>query len=160
MLRNVLLVDAPLICDIYNHHVLNTIVTFEEEPVSLEEMERRIAHITKTHPWIVYEETGTVIAYAYATDWKARSAYRFSVESTVYVAEGYKSRGIGKSLYTELLKQLNTRKIHSVIGGIALPNDSSIKLHESLGFEKIGQFKEVGLKFGKWVDVGYWEFIF
>jgi phosphinothricin acetyltransferase len=91
--------------------------------------------------------------------WKERSAYRFSVESTVYIAEGRIRRGIGAALYRELLPELRRRGAHYVIGGIALPNDASVALHEKLGFTKIGQFVEVGFKHGRWVDVGYWALL-
>jgi phosphinothricin acetyltransferase len=107
----------------------------------------------------VWEEDGAIAGYAYATEWKERSAYRFSVESTVYVAPGLAGRGIGTRLYEALLAELQRRKVHCVIGGISLPNDASVALHERLGFVKIGHFKEVGWKFDRWVDVGYWELV-
>lgn len=151
--------DAAQICAIYNHHVLNTVVTFEETPVSPDEMARRIDTVTEKWPWFVWEEQGAVAGYAYAGMWKERSAYRFSVESTVYVAENRVRRGIGAALYRALLPGLKARGAHYVIGGIALPNDASVALHEKLGFEKIGHFKEVGFKHGRWVDVGYWTLI-
>ena len=92
--------------------------------------------------------------------WKARSAYRFSVESTVYIDQNSIGNGIGSLLYKELLSNLKNSRIHSVIGGIALPNPSSIALHEKYGFKKVAQFKEVGIKFDKWIDVGYWQLQF
>ena len=151
--------DAPSICAIYNHHVMNTVVTFEEEAVADEEMARRVKEIGERWPWLVAEEQGTVAGYAYAAPWKARSAYRFSVESTVYLAPGFARRGIGTLLYQALMDELRKRQVHCVVGGIALPNPASVALHEKLGFAKIGHFKEVGWKFGQWVDVGYWELI-
>lgn len=159
MTRNVTVNDAKAICDIYNHHVLNTVVTFEEEPVSVEEMQSRIANISAKYPWLVYEQEGVVAAYAYASQWKVRSAYKHTVESSIYVAEGHIGKGIGRALYSELNDQLKEMGIHAVIGGAALPNDASVKLHEALGFNYIGSFKEVGFKFNKWVDVGYWELV-
>jgi len=160
MIRNVTTNDAAAICEIYNHHVLNTTVTFEEEPVSIATMQQRISEVSVNHPWIVYLLNDTLVAYAYATLWKTRSAYRYSVESTIYVTKDLSGQGIGKKLYAALMDTLSDGGIHAVIGGIALPNDASVKLHESLGFYKIGHFKEVGRKFGSWVDVGYWELIF
>jgi phosphinothricin acetyltransferase len=159
MIRPCRLSDAQQICEIYNHHVLNTVVTFEETPVSVDEMARRIGVVTEKWPWFVWEEQGAIAGYAYATMWKERSAYRFSVESTVYIAEGRIRRGIGAALYRELLPELRRRGAHYVIGGIALPNDASVALHEKLGFTKIGQFVEVGFKHGRWVDVGYWALL-
>jgi phosphinothricin acetyltransferase len=159
MIRACRLADAAQICEIYNHHVLNTVVTFEEIPVSVEEMARRIGAVTEKWPWFVWEEQGAIAGYAYAGMWKERSAYRFSVESTVYVAENRVRRGIGAALYRALLPELKVRGAHYVIGGIALPNDASVALHEKLGFEKIGHFREVGFKHGRWVDVAYWQLV-
>jgi phosphinothricin acetyltransferase len=138
---------------------LNTVVTFEEQEVTTEEMQRRIGEVQQHHVWLVYETDGVVAGYAYAGMWKARSAYKHSVESSIYLSEDEKGKGIGKSLYFALIVELRNRDIHAVIGGVALPNDVSIRLHEALGFKKIGQFHEVGLKFGQWVDVGYWELV-
>jgi len=105
------------------------------------------------------EEDGVVTGYAYASAWKTRSAYRFSVESTVYVAADHCGRGIGTRLYRALIAALREQNVHYVTGGIALPNPASVALHERLGFRKNGHFSEVGFKFGRWVDVGYWELI-
>lgn len=159
MLRDCRPADAPDICRIYNHFVLNTVVSFEEEPVSEPEMAGRICQVTETLPWLVWEEAGTLSGYAYATAWKARSAYRFSVESAVYVAPDMARRGIGRQLYEALLAELRRREVHSVVGGIALPNDASVALHERLGFSRIGHFREIGWKLGRWVDVGYWQLV-
>jgi phosphinothricin acetyltransferase len=151
--------DASRICDIYNHYVRETVTTFEDEPVCEHEMVRRISDVTARFPWLVWEQSGETLGYAYATPWKARSAYRFSVETTVYLAPDFAGRGIGSQLYRALIDDLKGRSIHCAIGGIALPNPASIALHEKLGFSKIGQFEEVGWKFGRWVDVGYWELV-
>jgi phosphinothricin acetyltransferase len=159
MLRPCVPADAAGICEIYNHFVRETIVTFEEQLVPEREMAERIRRISRSWPWFVWEEDGAIAGYAYATEWKERSAYRFSVESTVYVAPGLAGRGIGTRLYEALLAELQRRKVHCVIGGISLPNDASVALHERLGFVKIGHFKEVGWKFDRWVDVGYWELV-
>lgn len=159
LIRKVQPYDAAAICDIYNHHVLHTIVTFEEEPVTVTGMERRIADVTLRYPWLVYHAEGHVVAYTYATTWKIRSAYRHTVEAAIYVAEEKTGRGVGRRLYTQLIAELKELGIHCIIGGIALPNEGSIKLHESLGFRKIGEFNEVGKKFGNWINVGYWTLI-
>jgi phosphinothricin acetyltransferase len=151
--------DAAAICEIYNSFVRDTIITFEETPVSTAEMAQRISDVTARFPWLVAEEQGAIAGYAYATPWKARSAYRFSVETTVYVAPGHVRRGVGAALYRDLIAALRKLDVHCAVGGIALPNPASVALHEKLGFKKIGQFVEVGRKFDRWVDVGYWELI-
>jgi L-amino acid N-acyltransferase YncA len=159
MLRPCKPADAESICSIYNHYVLETAVTFEEVPVKAAEMARRIADVTAKFPWLVWEQEGKVVGYAYASLWKERSAYRHSVESTVYLAPEATGQGIGTQLYAALLTELRSRQVHCAIGGIALPNEASVALHEKVGFTKIGHFREVGWKFGAWVDVGYWEIL-
>ncbi len=149
--------DAQKICDIYNVYVTNTCITFEEDPVSVEEMAGRIENVVKDLAWLIYEEDGRILGYAYYTKWRVRSAYKYSVESTVYVDNNFKGKGIGRKLYTALIEKALTQDIHVVIGGIALPNPESVVLHEKMGFEKVAQFKEVGYKHNQWVDVGYWE---
>ena len=149
--------DAVRIAEIYNHYVLNTTVTFEEEPVASAEMERRIREYTATHPWLVREEEGTVAAYAYATGWRGRSAYRWSAELTVYVHQAFLRRGMGLGLYGELLPRLKALDFKALVAGIALPNEGSVALHEKLGFKKVAHFEDIGRKFDCWIDVGYWE---
>ena len=150
--------DADQMAAIYNHYVVNTVVTFEEEPVSGAEMRRRMDEVAAVSlPWLAAESDGRVVGYAYATKWKARSAYRFSVETTVYLADGLGKLGLGSGLYEELFRRLDALGIHAVIGGIALPNDASVALHEKFGMRKVAHFSEVGFKFGGWVDVGYWQ---
>jgi L-amino acid N-acyltransferase YncA len=151
--------DAADLCSIYNHYVLETVVTFEEVPVPVEEMARRIADVTSRLPWLVWDRAGVICGYAYASSWKERSAYRYSVESTVYLSPHMTGQGIGTLLYSALLDALRATKVHCAVGGIALPNPASAALHEKLGFTKIGHFREVGWKFGRWVDVGYWEIV-
>ena len=151
--------DAAVIAAIYNSYVRDTVITFEETPVGADEMARRITETTARFPWLAWDDGGTVIGWAYATAWKARSAYRFSVETTVYVAASHQGRGIGAALYGALIEDLRARKLHSAVGGIALPNPASIALHEKFGFKKIAHFAEVGRKFDRWVDVGYWQLI-
>jgi len=159
MMRKIISEDIPKICEIYNYYIENTIITFEEETISNEEMEKRVNEINSTLPFLVYEDDGEIKGYAYASKWKGRCAYRFSVESTVYLEPGYDGKGFGTKLYTQFLCDLREKNIHAVIGGIALPNDPSRRLHEKLGFKKVAHFPEVGFKFNKWIDVGYWELI-
>jgi len=159
MIRPVKIEDAPALAEIYNYYILNSIATFEETIIGGEEMEKRIQNVIPQLPWLVYEEEGQVIGYAYANQWKARSAYRYSIESTVYLKHGETAKGVGTELYQHLLKKLSAFNVHSIIGGISIPNAASVHLHEKLGYEKVAHFKEVGYKFGKWIDVGYWELI-
>ena len=157
VIRRVVPGDAAAIAAIYNHHVVNTIVTFEETPVDDAEMRRRIADIDASHAWFVAQDGGRVAAYAYASAWRARSAYRRSVETTVYVASDAMGRGLGTKLYDALLRELAQRGFHCAMGGIALPNAGSVALHERMGFAKVAHFREVGWKLGRWIDVGYWQ---
>jgi phosphinothricin acetyltransferase len=150
--------DAGRICAIYNHYVTTTTVSFEEDAVGAQEMAQRIADVAAAGlPWLVLEVDGALAGYAYATKWRVRPAYRYSVESTVYLDKDCTGRGLGRTLYGALLDELRKRELHLVIGGIAQPNAGSVGLHEALGFRKVAHFSEVGMKFGRWVDVGYWE---
>lgn len=158
VLRPATAADAQFIARIYNHYVQNTVVTFEEEPLSAEAMATRIADIhSLSLPWLVAEIENVIVGYAYATKWKARHAYRYSVETTIYLEHGRQRHGIGSTLYSGLLSRLRERGIHVAIGGAALPNDASVALHEKLGFEHVATFRQVGFKHGRWVDVAYWQ---
>ncbi len=152
--------DVPRLCEIYNHYIRETVVSFEEQPIEVAEMARRIADVRARFPWLVVEAEDGIAGYAYASPWKARSAYRFAAESTIYLAPESLGRGLGTRLYAELLAALRRCDVHRAVGCIALPNAASVALHERLGFRKIGIFDEVGWKFGRWVDVGYWELAF
>jgi phosphinothricin acetyltransferase len=157
MIRPVLPTDAPALADIYNPYVRDTIITFEEEPVSVAEMGARIAKVTATYPWLVWEEDGVVLGYAYGSTWRTRHAYRFAAETTVYLAPGHHGKGRGAAPYQALLAELKQRGFHSALGCLGLPNEPSVRLHEKLGFRKVGHMTEAGWKFGAWVDVGFWE---
>jgi L-amino acid N-acyltransferase YncA len=159
MIRRCRAQDAAAICEIYNPYIRDTVITFEETPVEATEMARRIERVTERLPWLVWDQDGSIEGYAYAAAWRQRSAYRYSVEGTVYVAESRTGRGIGTALYRALIEDLKTRDVHSVIGAIALPNPASVALHEKLGFLPLGKFSDVGYKLGRWVDVGYWELL-
>jgi phosphinothricin acetyltransferase len=159
MIRSATPVDAARVCEIYNHYVLTDVATFEEEPVPLEEMQQRIDDVQKKFFWLVYEDGGDVIGYAYAGKWKARAAYRHSVELSVYVSPERHGRGIGKQLYAELLRRLRATDVHCVVGGVAGDNAASMALHLSFGFEKVACFRDVGHKFGRWIDVTYFQLL-
>jgi phosphinothricin acetyltransferase len=152
--------DAEAIARIYNYYIRNTVVTFEDEPVTVQAMTARVAEVQKLSlPWLVAEAKDEMVGYAYANHWKTRSAYRFSVETTVYIQHGLEGRGIGKTLYSALLPILRARGVHVAIGGAALPNAASAALHESLGFEQVATFRQVGFKHDRWVDVAYWQLV-
>jgi phosphinothricin acetyltransferase len=150
--------DAASICAIYNTYIATTTISFEEEAVTEQDMAHRIADVGAADlPWFVLEVEGKLAGYAYATKWRVRPAYRHSVESTIYLDQAFLGRGLGRVLYGALLDELRKRECHRVIGGIALPNEGSIGLHEHFRFRKVAHFTEVGMKFGRWIDVGYWE---
>lgn len=159
MIRNATPADAAALARIYNRYVLETTITFEETAVPDGEMASRIAEVQAAGlPWLVaVDDAGTVLGHAYASKWKGRCAYRFALETTVYLDASAHRQGIGRQLYERLLTLLRDAGMHVAIGGIAQPNEASIALHEKLGFRKVGQFEEVGFKFGRWVDVGYWQ---
>jgi L-amino acid N-acyltransferase YncA len=157
-IRTAALDDAEQIAEIYNHFVLTSTITFEEEPVAVAEMAQRVADIQASAlPWLVATRDHRVIGFAYAHKWKARAAYRFSTEVTVYVRAGLGNSGTGSRLYAQLFAALKAGGTHAVIGGVALPNEASLRLHRKFGFEKVAHFKEVGFKFNRWIDVTYWQ---
>ncbi len=150
--------DAGSLARVYNFYVTDTIVTFEEEPVSAAGMMSRLQDVQAALlPWLVAERAGEVVGYACATKWKERYGYRFSAEVSVYLDPDQRGLGIGSKLYQRLLQLLRLGGVHVAIGGIALPNDASVALHEKFGFERVAWFKEVGFKFNRWIDVAYWE---
>jgi len=161
MIRPALPADAQDIARIYNYYILNSVISFEEQVVTAQAMVERLNEVgAASLPWIVVERSGSVVGFAYASRWKDRSAYHYSVESTIYLESAVLGAGYGTQLYQSLLTELRRKEVHTVIGGVALPNPASIRLHEKLGFRKVAHFKEVGLKFGRWVDVGYWQLTF
>jgi len=150
--------DAGAVSRIYNHYVEKTHVTFEEDAITPDEMARRIQGVADgDFPWIVAQRSGRLVGYAYVCPWRPRKAYRCSVEATVYIDPTLTGQGIGSQLYGALLPALAVRGIHVVVGVIALPNDASVRLHERFGFTKVAHLDEIGFKFGRWIDVGYWE---
>jgi L-amino acid N-acyltransferase YncA len=158
MIREAKLCDAAALTDIYNYYILNTIVTFEEQSITALDMSNRITEVTDAElPWLVAEQNHEIVAFAYASKWKGRFAYRYSAEVTIYLSHSMTSKGVGSALYSELFLRLRGSSIHVVLGGISLPNDASIALHEKFGMSKAAHFDEVGFKFGNWVDVAYWQ---
>lgn len=158
MIRPVLPEDVPALCAIYNHYVANTIITFEEQLVTEADLLARIRKVEQAGLcWLVADTGQDVVGYAYAAAWKERAAYRHSVETTVYLAPAHTGQGWGTRLYAALFAELRKRPVHIAIGGIALPNAASVALHEKFGMKKVAHFSEVGCKFGKWIDVAYWQ---
>jgi L-amino acid N-acyltransferase YncA len=150
--------DAVAIAEIYDHYIANTVITFEEEPVPAAEIAARMEGVrAEALPWLVAEEARRVVGYAYAAKWHKRSAYRFTAEVTVYLAPDATGRRLGTRLYAELFPLLEARGVHAAIGGIALPNEASVALHERFGMRKVSHFPQVGFKLGRWVDVGHWQ---
>jgi len=153
--------DAGALAEIYNHYVLNTVVSFEELPVAAEEMALRIdRNGAAGWPWLVAEaEGGAPAGYAYAGPWQVRCAYQHTVELTIYLSPRHAGAGLGTRLYGQLFEALRDTPAHTAIGAIALPNPASVALHEKFGMTRVGQFREVGFKFGRWIDVGYWQVV-
>lgn len=150
--------DAAAIAALYNPYVIGTSITFETQPVDASTMAGRVADVQAAGlPWLVMNDADALLGYAYATPWRARAAYRHSVETTVYIREGLVGQGHGRTLYSRLMDELARAPVHAVIAGIALPNKASIALHECMGFHKVAHFEQVGCKFNRWVDVGYWQ---
>lgn len=158
MIRSATVEDAEDILNIYSYYVLNTHSTFELVAPSIKDFRDKIAF--SNYPWLVIEQEQQIVGYAYATQWKLREAYRQTAEVSIYLEKDASGNGYGSLLYRELIDLLKRQNYHALLAGISLPNDSSIKLHEKLGFHKVGEFKDVGYKFDRWVDVGYWELVF
>jgi L-amino acid N-acyltransferase YncA len=149
--------DAAAIAAIYAPIVRETAISFEIEPPTAAEMAGRIETTLAAHPWLVAEAAGFVAGYAYAAAHQARGAYRWSVNTTVYVAEGRRGAGVGRTLYGSLIPILRRQGFRSAFAGIALPNEASVALHQAMGFEALGVYRDVGFKFGRWHDVGWWR---
>ena len=149
--------DAAPIAAIYAPCVRSTPISFEVVAPSPAEMAERIVNTLPRYPWLVEERDGAVAGYAYAGPYAQRVCYRWSVTTSVYVRDDYRHQGIGRRLYRALLALLAEQGFRSAYAGITLPNAGSVGLHEALGFRKVAHFAEGGMKFGRWVDVGYWE---
>ena len=149
--------DAEAVLAIYAPIVSETSISFELEPPTVEEMQRRIETTLAKLPWLVCEVDEQIMGYAYASRHRERAAYQWSVDVSVYVAEWARGKGVGRKLYTPLLGILQDLGYYSALAGIALPNPASIGLHESMGFKPIGVYRNIGYKLGAWRDVGWWQ---
>ncbi len=149
--------DAEAIAAIYAPIVERTAISFEEVAPSIDDTRARIEEIGETWPWLVFDDGGGVLAYAYASGHRTRAAYRWSVDVSAYVREDARGRGLARALYEVLFGILAAQGFHRAYAGIGLPNEASIALHRSVGFEPVGVYREVGYKFGAWRDVSWWE---
>lgn len=160
LIRPAEVTDAATIAAIYNHYVEHTAISFEEQAVPVDEMASRITTVLQQDlPYLVAELGNEVVGYCYATPWKARAAYRYSVEVTVYVAATAQGRGLGYALYQQLFAALRAAGYHAALGGIVQPNPSSVALHEKCGMTQVAQLPDIGFKFGQWHSVGYWQLL-
>lgn len=159
MIRDVHIEDAHDIAAIYNYYIKNTTITFEELEIDAEEISNRIKSVTENFPWIVYEVDGRVVGYAYVSPFKSRSAYKNSVESSIYIDHEFRGRGVGTLLYKEIIRMCVFRNYHTILGITTYPNDKSVLLHQKFGFEKVAHYKEVGYKFNTWIDVAVWQLL-
>lgn len=158
-IRHATIDDAAQIADIYNYYITSTHHTFETEPLEAADMEARIKEVTNGYPFLVADDDGEVVGYAFAAQFKLRQAYEHAAEVSIYVRNEAKQKGIGTRLYDRLFEELADTLTHAIVAGIALPNDPSIAFHEKLGFRKVAHFQEVGYKLGRWIDIGYWELL-
>lgn len=145
--------DAPAIAEIYAPIVRESAISFEFDPPDEEEIAGRIARTLQTHPWLVAEDGSAILGYAYASQFRARVAYRWTCEVSAYVDPKARNAGIGRALYEQLLALLRRQKFHTALAIVTLPNAASIGFHESFGFEHAGVLREVGYKFARWHDV-------
>lgn len=149
--------DAAQIAAIYAPIVTDTHISFEERAPSVDEMRRRITAYGTTHPWLVAIEDGAILGYAYATAHRDRAGYRWSADSSIYLADGARRRGLGTRLYVELFRILKVQRFHNVFAGVTLPNDASVALHRKLGFTRVGIYRSVGFKCGSLYDTSWWQ---
>ena len=157
IIRDAEVTDAAAIVEIYAPFVCSSSISFEALPPTVEEMAKRIEHSTWRWPWLVCELDGRIAGYSYARPFRTRSAYQFTAETTVYVDPSFKRQGAGLTLMQHLQSRLLTAGHRVAVAGITLPNESSVALHDRLGFKPVGVFPSVGRKFQAWHDVGFWS---
>lgn len=157
VIRSATEADAQAITDIYTPIVEETHISFETTPPSIDEMARRIRNTATRLPWLVCENEGRVVGYAYASPHNDRSAYQWSVNTSVYVAKEWQRDGVARGLYESLFELVQLQGLYTAYAVIALPNPPSVAFHESIGFERVGVYRNAGFKDGEWHDVGHWE---
>jgi phosphinothricin acetyltransferase len=148
--------DAEQVQAIYAPYCY-TPISFELGPPSVEDMRSRLAKVLHQYPWLLCEDGGEVLGYAYASQHRERPAYRWSVDSTVYVRQGGQRRGVGRALYASLLAVLPLQGYVNTYAGVTLPNPASVGLHEAMGFQPVGVYRQVGFKCGAWHDVAWFQ---
>jgi L-amino acid N-acyltransferase YncA len=149
--------DTAGILAIYAPYCLSSHVSFETAAPSNAEMRERITRITDEYPWLVAETSGEVAGYVYASQHRARPAYRWAVDVAVYIGRAHQRRGLGRALYTSLFAILREQAYFKAYAGITMPNAGSVGLHTALGFQPVAVFPKVGYKLGRWLDVGWWQ---
>jgi L-amino acid N-acyltransferase YncA len=147
--------DAEACAAIYAPYVTGTAITFENEPPTVAQMAARIATALRTHAWVVLEDRGRVVGYAYGGAFKSRAAYRWACEVSVYLEDGRRRTGGGRALYSTLLERLAQRGFRTAVAGMTLPNEASVGLHKAMGFEPVGTYRRIGWKHGAWHDVAW-----
>jgi phosphinothricin acetyltransferase len=152
-IRSIAPYDAQAVTEIYAPFVTDSATSFEAVAPDAAEIRKRIAEITPRYPWLVFEASGTVLGYAYASQHRSRHAYQWSTDVSVYIHESARNRQVGRALYTALLDLLRRQGYFNAYAGITLPNPGSVRLHESMGFATVGVYSRVGFKFGRWHDV-------
>jgi phosphinothricin acetyltransferase len=148
--------DAEQVQTIYAPYC-RTPISFEAEPPSVEEMRGRLAKVLEPYPWLVCEDGGEILGYAYAGQHRERAAYLWSVDTSIYIRQGRQRRGLGRALYTSLLAVLPLQGYINAYAGATLPNPASVGLHEAMGFQLVGVYRQVGFKYGRWHDVAWFE---
>lgn len=154
MIRNAEEKDIPRIVDITNYYIRHSTANFEEHPTDAAEQLTVMRHVSDAGcPYLVWEDeaSGLTLAYCYAHPWKIKSAYRLTLETTIYVDHACIGQGIGTRLYEELIAQCRAKGFHTLIADITDENEASIRMHERLGFKPVSHFREVGMKFGRWL---------
>jgi L-amino acid N-acyltransferase YncA len=149
--------DAAACAAVYAPYVRDTVISFEGWPPDVAEMQRRIEQVSSSYPWLVAEDDGTVIGYAYASAHRERASYRWTVDVAVYIAAEQHGRGVGRGLYETLFELLAEQGIRMACAGITLPNPASVALHERVGFQPVGVYRQIGWKAGSWHDVAWYQ---
>ena len=159
MIRQVKLQDSKVIVDIYNEYIVHSVATFETEYLHEDEMQSRIAKISADFPYWVCEKDNKVVGFSFAHPWRQQAAYKYTLETTVYVSSDYVGMGVGKALMERLIEECRQRGYHALIACITSENEPSKSLHLKLGFKQVSIFKQVGTKFGRWLDVIDYELL-
>lgn len=149
--------DFDAVAALTNHYITHTVIHFSTEPVTAAELRSAWETNAASYPFLVAHDSGRFAGFAKAALWRERRAYSWTTETGIYVTPELHARGVGTALYRALLQDLRDRGFHSVVAGVTLPNDPSVRLHEKLGFVSVGRVRRAGWKFGAWHDVGFWQ---